>query len=1688
MIDRYGILRPLEPGPDVRVYLVEDRWQGGSQRVLTLLPERDLNLTSWRLELEKLFALRSSLDHPNLVPVTDIAFRGRRLGLVSEFLRPQPPQPPPQAPHQGDAIQLALQLVRVVEYVHRRGCLLGSLKPSQLFISGDARLTLNLLLPRSQMEHPFRLNTLRYAAPEFLDSRSETREADLYSLGMLLYRIFSGDHPFGDENREDLIQKQRVASPLRPRRVHPDIPAEIEELIQQLIRKQPKLRLSSSSVVRSVLEKHAVTIPAEWVKLRSGLVGRGKQRSDFRLSLGDYLESPETRFLVVAGKSGMGKTRLAEHFESTAKIHGAATCSIAHLPGQEPFQVFRELLARIQPKEKRDAGKVFQPEFFSTTFWKELKTLLGDQPLVLRVEDLQWLDEASFQTYRSLVRRKDLSVLVIATLRTDCRAGYWNPLRQELKGREMLVECELESLTENEVRELVANLLGEVPSEETLLKIQVDCLGNPFYVYEFLRAWNASGRLTRRNGEWHWQRRLGEDPIPTTVSTNIESRLSRLDDLSLRILEFLSLIRRPVELGLLSRLLAVALDPVEKRITVLERQDFAALQAGGDELLVGLAHDWIGEVIRNRLDPSSRRDLHRRVALTLEESLEGTRNLFLTEALVKHFLGAADVPRARRYFWQATTALEEAGLYKKAAFLICIALARGMASPCNWKTARKTIELLYRSGQMGRCISFARHVLSLLELADSRKETWVLSVLARIYVITGQQARAVSSCQRALARIKEEDDPGVYAEFQAILLSALSRAGRQRSARGVAVTVERLLIHGTESHYKLNHALFLFSYLIEGRFEDSVRHLVRSICLSLEEQRHPSYPGHLVNLGTLWLYLGRWTKARRVLGQALRMARKMGNLELEVFARSVDCVAQRKEGRHKSAIKNLKELLGFNERLNRNRHLATELRIELAKNLNYQLLPEAALQQLDQAHQIGCNDPDYSSTMDAKLARGWSWLLLGRPDRAQESIQNMDPERIPREKGRVYLLQARIRLALGELQSAWDASCQARKAFSRELPYYRLRCLLLQGEIVLARKEPERATSLVGGALKAARNHFYFPLMARSCALYGKCVSEQGQPEKGRIYCLRALQLAGRLDQPGLRVQIYRTLGEIETARNRLSEARANYTGALQILKSKLLQLSAPYRESFRRRCIEPIEAERRRLTKTGTVRPPRLFQELGMFVSDFRETETSPALGQRLLELVLDRLPYTSGGFLIRQSPRSPIELVASRGRCVPPQWQATIPNSSPKTTPNSRPFVKGGEVTIDVAMSSSGGSELLLHLEDKNREVSDVEFDFLKCLVAVTGLVLPNTLPSEMPATGQGGGLELAKGKRIVGDHALMRKLFGEVRRMAPTGATLLISGETGTGKELVARALHHYSRRSRGPFVPVNCSGFPADLVESELFGYLRGSFTGAICDRRGLFEAASGGTLFLDEVASMPIEAQSRLLRVLEEKAIRRIGEHRERPVDVRMVAATNQPLERLVREGSFRADLYHRLNVYQIVVPPLRQRASDIPLLAQHFLEELSREEGTEKKMTSDALSNLLDYPFPGNVRELRNVIESAYHLSPGSTLTLREVSNRLVAEPTAGSQANRRAEGLVEALALGRASFWDDVKEPFLERELCRADVRAVVSSGLAASGGSYRRLVEYFHLPARDYKRLLTFLSHHGCKVDFRPFRNTGS
>ena len=366
------------------------------------------------------------------------------------------------------------------------------------------------------------------------------------------------------------------------------------------------------------------------------------------------------------------------------------------------------------------------------------------------------------------------------------------------------------------------------------------------------------------------------------------------------------------------------------------------------------------------------------------------------------------------------------------------------------------------------------------------------------------------------------------------------------------------------------------------------------------------------------------------------------------------------------------------------------------------------------------------------------------------------------------------------------------------------------------------------------------------------------------------------------------------------------------------------------------------------------------------------------------------------------------------------------------------------------------------------------------------------------------------IIGTSPLIVELKAEIERIARSDAKVLITGESGVGKEVVARAINTASPRSQQAFTPVNCAGIPETLLESELFGHVKGSFTGAYRDKPGKLEMSDHGTIFLDEIGEMTLRMQGLLLRFLETGEIQKVGAERVAKVtNVRVITATNRNLRDLIGQGQFREDLYYRINVIHLVVPPLRERREDIPLLIEHFLKRFTSGSNGSlngngqaetangnghlpslvRAISPEAMERLSEYHWPGNVRQVENVIERLVVTGRREVVDARDLPHEVLTPAQYGQKPaleRRRtvADDLFRKLVQDRQSFWQAVYPLYMNREITRANVRELVHKGLEEARGNYKIVLRLFNMETSDYKRFLNFLRKHDCQLPFKEYR----
>ena len=1608
LLQRYQIQQPMEIGPGVSVYACRERSPDSVERVLTLAPQ-----ACDRKRFRDYFLSRKELVSPFLIRVRDVAYRGRRIGVISDKIPRE--YAPGALGHVSDKKRFAFDLVRLFHWLSRKDLFLGVVAPHQLFIRNDGQWVANLLGPRSlfkKMNGKIGSFYSPVQLPNTLKRNERTRKPTCTRWGYF-YTSFL------------------------PASLEPSIDKTIDELILGLLEKRATDRPELEHAL-AVLNPHE-TAP-KWIphQLRARLVGLHPELARFENCFEEYLQSPRFSLLSLSGSSGIGKTRLASEFEVLARVKGFESLRVACFQDGTPLPLLRQIsrLTGIDPKSA-------EPEQASRALADNQAAASAGCLIV--ADDLHWLDEGDGELLRWLVIL-DLPIMVISTVRPEEANKSWKQLCAFLNLEKRIIELDLGVLNPKASRQLLSWLSPASLSTHDLQTMASQSLGNPYYLVESLRYYLG-----------HDRRSLP----PPRVQESLIARINQQSEVEKKILDTLAVTGAPMSAEALRRITQRRreFDPAVER---LKARELVQTHGSVRDLTLSLTHDWVGVTVLSGLSVDSKRHIHAAIAAFTESDCSGSPDGWEAVSLARHWLSSDTPDLSRPYLERAVETLVSHSLFRAAAQIRLHALRRSVAS--DWAALEETLQLLHHCGELATIRDLVdRALANPVELSDRRRSR-LYRYLGRAQNLGSRWDLAVESFTSALQTAEAKVSRSTELLLKAELLIALSHAGRVAEATGLFEELRYSIPSSDEEQSKCSLAYCIYCASITGNVGWARSHMLESLRATDARRLSPGLIGRLSNLAVERCFIGDLEGADKLATYCDQKARMVPNPDLSILLASNQAGLKRKQGQTRRSLETVETVSRLVKSTCENPVRLDHFAMLKAKNLAYLLLFEEALQQLG-------GEPQNSWWERKKDSpRAWSWLLLGRPLKALASVpESRDPSHLLIRSQR-QMARTQAYLQLGQLARARKEAEETLGTLPEYLIYPRTKAHQQMGLVCLAEEGPSEAIDHFEISLRIARDQFYFPLMARGYALKGKCLALLGNPAQGRVFAARALQVISHAERPGLLAEIYRILGQILTQLNRHEEARLNFVKALRILREKSLQLSAKYRPKFNDLWIGPIEKELAELARSRRSRLSSL-QAVERFAARSSSARNVQELGQEMVQAITSAVAQSSAS----------LRRVHANGRASTIAEEHSGNSRSGQTTPSEGWSLKE---TFRVL----GVGRLDLSVTSHNGGFSESEYDLIKCHVRIMEGLRPdwNESLSGRPKKGQETHLELADGRRIVGRHPEMLQLFSLIRKIGPTGATVLIHGESGTGKELIARAVHDLSSRAPDTWIALNCAAFPSDLIESELFGYRKGSFTGAGEDRPGLVEAADGGTLFLDEIASMPLEHQSRLLRVLQEKTVRRLGESSERRVDVRIIAATNQSLDALVERGEFREDLFHRLNVIQMVVPPLRERASDIPLLAGHFLKELEKRHGQAKEATAGFLERLESLRFSGNVRELHNLVEQAFLLSPGKQLRAGDINistaDQVLAEK---DKINGRSRRLFQGLVRGEVDFWPDIRERFLARDLSRLEVRGIISLGLASTDGSYRQLVRKFHLPEKDYRRFLAFLSHHKCKVDFRPFRN---
>ena len=1404
------------------------------------------------------------------------------------------------------------QIVEGLAYVHAQGAVHRDLKPSNIMVleteEGIETTILDLGLAKFRHLHSASITqtgatigTAEYMSPEQGKGLWVDHRSDLYSLGVILYEILMDAPPFSGQNPISVIMKHIRESPPPMGEAQVEVPEQTQEIVLKLLAKEPVDRYQSAEELVQALNGVASSgfvLPDDEQRdvhrkvMRPQFVGRESEMKTLRAVLRD-VQAGEQRVILISGEAGVGKSRLVEELLGDALIHDFLCLKGA---GQEEGgQIYGALVEAFQRVKTTDlVGSVpdsLETDKFSVMErWLQLlKSLRQKQPIVLCLEDIQWLDELTLEFLQYVLRDPEpCPFLLCLTCQGSNRESIPEEVENFIHSNELAeaIRIQLGDLPREEVGYLAASMLGErsIPSDglQTLFR---ETGGQPLFVVEAVRML-VNADVVRQNvyGDWQW----GEFPetlLSDDISEVLYRRITNLPAVQRQVMEYACVFLNDFSFELLA---SIWLGDELELLDVLE--DLIAeglLITYGDEERYRFAQGLYRRAIYDRMQDVRRRLLHREIGNALEEMDDAEE---LTEELADHFAAAGEQDKAVKYMRLSGKKALKKHAYRQA--LRCgLRLYNWMDD--DFESPADAIDFLcdyadalYGCGQHNRALELLDEAKALLPDDRNDLKARILRNIGGIHGVLQHGEIAEEYMLEALRFYRELDD--LEGEIQTLggLAYLCDVSGRHKEAiaymrreiekRHVLMEPQKdAFIQGREGQ----------AALMGFQFETAKAHLKAAVKTSQQFglEHHRIWALNL--LQRVYFYLGDFNRAEAVCNEVIGEWQKQGLVYGEAM-----------------------NFLYLGE-------LALE-RGDFAGALEY---AETSSERFLQTPRKDYIYRAYAIAATAVARMGDTEIALEWAERASEGTQQISGM----YTGILPLVYCGIGVALAragriaEAEEAFEQAIECRRETKGD-PW--ARALLMAGEFYLERDDVPRATEHLKEAKQA------FEDMEMSYFL-----------EKTRVL-LNQLDESSRNSDAATGSEIlsvnrwrllYNVSRELTTERD------------IKVLLDRILgNLLTVYSAE---RVLVAIKNE-----------TPR-----GFVVDAVRYYNVEADDAEELSRGIIRRVIETNEPVL---SMDAQIDERLNR-------YQSVIDYHIRSVL--SVPVFHLNEGVIGALYVDHRGI---------GNAFSDEDQTFLQAFANLVGMALVNArmyeqledkaryLQQEVERRHQLGDL--------FGQSDEMQVIYRLIDRAAKSDIPVLVQGETGTGKELAARAIHYNSTRKDQRFLSQNCATLSPELLQSELFGHKKGAFTGATEDHIGIFEAANGGTVFLDEIADAPPQLQRSLLRVLQEGEIRRVGETMDREVDVRIIAATNRDLRKEVENGSFREDLYYRLRVIQIDMPPLREYLEDVPLLAEHLLTR-AKEDANKSVggLTVGAIRVLTNYNWPGNVRELENEIRRAVALA-----------------------------------------------------------------------------------------------------------------
>ncbi len=1517
---RYQIQTHLGTGGMGEVYRVLDLEQSQACALKILNTMMDQKAAHRRFHRE--FQVLNRFQHPCLVRTYTWGFAEERPYFTMEYL-PGKTLEKVIADHAllghfraSHFFALVQQLAEGLAYIHAQGAVHRDLKPSNIMVleteEGIETTILDMGLAKLRHLHSASITqtgaaigTAEYMSPEQGKGLWVDHRSDLYSLGIILYEMLTGTPPFSGQNPISVIMKHIREIPPSMGEINIAVPDEIQQIVLKLLAKEPVDRFQSAEEVLRALPSEFV-LPDDEQRdihrkvMRPQFVGRESEMKTLRAMLRD-VQAGEQRVVLISGESGVGKSRLVEELLGDALIHDFLCLKGAGR--EEGGQIYGALIDAFRQVKTTDlVGRVPDPvesdKFSVMERWLQLlKSLRQKQPIVLCLEDIQWLDELTLEFLQYALRDPEPCPFLLCL---TCQGSNLEPLSEEIEnfihsnGFAKAIRIQLKNLPKKEVAYLAASMLGErsIPPDalQTLFR---ETGGQPLFVVEAVRTL-VNADVVRQNvfGDWQW----GEFPqtlLSDDISEILHRRIATLPAVQQRVLEYACVFLSDFPFELLA---AVWRGDELELLDVLDELIAEGLltACGEDEDQYRFSQALCRRAIYDRMQNVRRRLLHREIGNALEKTEDAED---LTEELADHFAAAGEQDKAVKYMRLSGKKALEVQAYRQAR--IRFEAVRDWTADDAFKSQADSIDFLCDYADVLNGCGQHNSALELLDEAQALLPDDRNDLKARILNDQGEIHSALQYGEIAEEYMLEAlqlyqklgDREG---EIQALGSLAYLCDVSERHKDAIAYMrreIEKRSMLGDPQNEAFIQGREGQAVLVKFRFETAKGYLETAV----KAFKQPSLEHHRIwalnLLPRVYFYLNNFNLAESVCHEVIGEWHKRGVVYWEAM-----------------------NLLWLGE-------LALE-RGDSAEALEY---VETSAERFLQTSR---NDYVYRAYAIAAMATarmGDDEAALEWAEKASEGVHQTSGM----YTGILPLVYCGIGVALskaGRVAEAEDAFEQAIECRRESKGDHWARALLMAGEFYLQRDDMTRATEY----LETAKQAFGEMEMSYFFEKTQMLLNQLSGDKDGRG---RDAASSSEISVDTLSVDRWRLLYDVSRELTTERDVKV-------LLDRTLGNLLVVY----------PAE----RVLIAVKNKTPK-----GFMVDAVRyhnvEADDAEALSRGIIRRVIET--------------NEPILSIDAQTDDRLNRYQSVMDY-------NIR------SILCVPLFHVSEGVMGTLYVDHRGigNAFSEADQTFLQAFANLVGVALVNARMYEQ-LEDKARYLQQQIERRyqlgdLFGQSDAMQAIYQLIERAAKSDIPVLVQGETGTGKELAARAIHYNSTRKDQRFLSQNCAALSPELLQSELFGHKKGAFTGATENHIGIFEEANEGTVFLDEIADASPQLQRSLLRVLQEGEIRRVGETVDRAVDVRIIAATNRDLKQEVEKGSFREDLYYRLDVIQINMPPLRERMEDVPLLAKHLLIR-AREDANKSvgELTVGAIKTLTSHDWPGNVRELENKIRRAVVLA-----------------------------------------------------------------------------------------------------------------